>query len=116
MGDIILKLDVKPLNWMTVTTNLKIDYNERTGGNYRDSKTSYQNLGLNYASMQKNSSFEYTWNGIINIDKTFKENHKIMGTAVIEAIQEKKEWDRSRISKHSCSIYGLSLSSIRNSQ
>jgi len=53
MGDIILKLDVKPLNWMTVTTNLKIDYNERTGGNYRDSKTSYQNLGLNYASMQK---------------------------------------------------------------
>jgi len=42
--------------------------------------------------MQKNSSFEYTWNGIINIDKTFKENHKIMGTAVIEAIQGKDEW------------------------
>lgn len=92
MGDIILKLDLKPLSWMTVTTNLKIDYNERTGGNYRDSKTSYQNLGLNYASMEKNSSFEYTWNGIINIDKTFKENHKVMGTAVIEAIQEKDEW------------------------
>lgn len=92
MGDIILKLDIKPLNWMTVTTNLKIDYNERTGGRYRDSKTSYQNLGLNYASMEKNSSFEYTWNGIVNIDKTFKEDHKVMGTAVVEAIQEKEEW------------------------
>lgn len=91
-GDIILKLDVKPVDWLTFTTNLKIDYNERSNGNYRDSKTSYQNLGLNYASMEKRSDFNYSWNGILNVDKKFRDSHKIMGTAVIEAIQDKSNW------------------------
>ena len=92
MGDIILKLDIKPVDWLTLTTNLKIDYNDRSRGTYRDSKTSYQNLGLNYAKMEKNSDMGYTWNGILNFDKTFKDSHKIMSTAVVEAIQEKEEW------------------------
>ncbi len=92
MGDIILKLDIKPFDWITFTTNLKIDYNERVSGKYRDSRTSYQNLGLNYATMEKSSNFGYTWNGFFNVDKTFKEKHKILATAVVEAIQEKNEW------------------------
>lgn len=92
MGDLILKLDVKPIDWLTLTTNLKIDYNDRSRGIYRDSKTSYQNLGLNYASMEKTSDFGYTWNGILNFDKIFRDTHKIMSTAVVEAIQEKDEW------------------------
>lgn len=92
MGDIILKLDVKPLEWLTLTSNLKIDYNERTNGVYRDSKTSYQNLGLNYASMEKRSNFDYTWNTFLNLNKKFDESHNVMATAVVEAIQGKTEW------------------------
>ena len=30
--------------------------------------------------------------GFFNVDKTFKEKHKILATAVVEAIQEKNEW------------------------
>ncbi|MDD2299546.1 MAG: TonB-dependent receptor [Fermentimonas sp.] len=92
MADIILKLEAKPLDWLTLTTNLKIDVNEGTSGNYRDSKTSYQNLGLNSASMEKSSGLDYSWNGIINIQKEFNESHNIMATGVIEAIQDKNEW------------------------
>jgi len=92
MGDVILKLDLKPVEWLTLTTNLKIDYNERTSGNYRDSKTSYQNLGFNYASMEKRSDFDYSWNTILNFEKEFKESHNIMATAVIEAIEDRREW------------------------
>ena len=92
MADVILKLEAKPLEWLTLTTNLKLDINENTNGNYRDSKTSYQNLGLNSASMEKTSDFDYAWNGILNIQKEFDQKHNIMGTAVVEAIQNKREW------------------------
>lgn len=91
MADIIFKAELKPFEWMTFTTNLQFDYHERQRGIYRDSKTSYQNLGLNYASMEKSSDFNTTWNGILNIEQTFKDNHKVLATAVIETIEEYRE-------------------------
>ncbi len=91
MGDIILKTDIKPYDWLTLTTNLKLDFYEFKHGIYRDSKTSYQNLGYNYAEMEKNAGTGYTWNAIANVNKTISDDHKILLTTVIEAIQDKRE-------------------------
>ncbi|HZH72234.1 MAG TPA: SusC/RagA family TonB-linked outer membrane protein [Mariniphaga sp.] len=91
MADIIFKTDIKPFDWLTITGNYKFDFHTRQHGIYRDSKTSYQNLGLNFASMEKSSDVDFTWNGILNIDKTFNESHKFLGTAVVEAIKDSYE-------------------------
>lgn len=87
MGDMIFTAEIKPLDWLTFSTNLKLDFSERKNGNYRDSKTSYQNLGSNFASMEKGQESGYTWNAILNVEKTYDEKHKFMGTAVIETIE-----------------------------
>src|SRR5690606_21860132 len=76
MADIILKADVNPLKWMKFTTNLKFDYHNRSRGIYRDSRTSYQNLGLNFGSFEKSAESNITWNGILNVDHTFNNKHQ----------------------------------------
>jgi TonB-linked SusC/RagA family outer membrane protein len=91
MADIILKADVNPLKWMKFTTNLKFDYHNRSRGIYRDSRTSYQNLGLNFGSFEKSAESNITWNGILNVDHTFNNKHQFMGTAVVEAIRSNFE-------------------------
>ncbi|GAA4436010.1 TonB-dependent receptor [Ravibacter arvi] len=87
MADILLKADIKPFSWMKLTTNFKYDVYNQTNGLYRDSRTSYQNLGLNYASYENASNSNYTWNGILNIDKNFKNVHQVNLTGVVEAIK-----------------------------
>lgn len=87
MTDVIFKTEINPYEWLALTSNFKIDLYQRSRGIYRDSKTSFQNLGLNYASLEKNSNVNYTWNGIVNIDKTLHRDHKLMATGVIEAIK-----------------------------
>jgi TonB-linked SusC/RagA family outer membrane protein len=91
MADVLLKADVRPLSWLTFTTNFKFDIYNRNTGRYRDSRTSYQNLGLNFASYEKSSDVNYTWNSILNINKTFKEAHSINLTGVVEAIRSENE-------------------------
>lgn len=90
MADVVLNANIRPFSWLTLTTNLKLDYREGSSGAYYDSKTSKQNMGYNYASFEKNASSGYTWNGIINVDKNFG-SHKVMATAVMEAIESKSE-------------------------
>lgn len=90
MADLVFNMNIKPFSWLTLTTNLKLDYSEVSNGSYYDSKSSKQNLGYNYASLEKQSYSGYTWNGIINFDKSFG-NHEIMATAVMEAIEERME-------------------------
>src|SRR5690606_40055929 len=58
----------------------------RSRGIYRDSRTSYQNLGINFARYEKSNDDNYTWNSILNIDKTFNDAHSFNLTGVIEAI------------------------------
>ncbi len=91
MADIILKADVRPLEWLKFTTNLKFDYHNRSRGIYRDSRTSYQNLGLNYGSFEKRGESNITWNAILNFDRTINNKHQLMGTAVVEAIRNNSE-------------------------
>lgn len=91
MADILLKADISPLKWIKFTTNLKFDYHNRSRGIYRDSRTSYQNLGLNYGSFEKSGESSITWNGILNVDHTFNNKHQFMGTAVVEAIRNNFE-------------------------
>jgi len=90
MADVLLNVNIKPFSWLTVTTNLKLDFKEKDEGIYYDSRSSKQNLGNNFASYEKTSDSGYTWNGIINVNKTFQD-HKIMATAVMEAIESKSE-------------------------
>lgn len=87
MADILLKADVKPFSWMKLSTNFKFDVYDRSTGVYRDSRTSYQNLGLNFASFEKRNEVNYTWNGILNIDRTFNNVHQVNLTGVVEAIR-----------------------------
>lgn len=88
-ADIILTANIRPFSWLTFTTNLKLDYKESSNGKYYDSKTSEQkNLGYNFASFNKGSDSGYTWNGILNFDKSFGSHH-LMATAVLEAQQSK---------------------------
>lgn len=89
-ADIILTANIRPFSWLTFTTNLKLDYKESSNGKYYDSKTSEQNLGYNFASFNKGSDSGYTWNGILNFDKSFGSHH-LMATAVLEAQQSKGE-------------------------
>lgn len=89
-ADIILTANIRPFSWLTFTTNLKLDYKESSNGEYYDSKTSAQNLGYNYASFNKGSDSGYTWNGILNFDKSFGSHH-LMATAVLEAQESKGE-------------------------
>lgn len=89
-ADIILTANIRPFSWLTFTTNLKLDYKESSNGKYHDSKTSEQNLGYNFASFNKGSDSGYTWNGILNFDKSFGSHH-LMATAVLEAQQSKGE-------------------------
>lgn len=91
MADLLFKAEIKPLTWLTMTTSLKLEYHQRTQGRYRDSRTSYQNLGLNSASFEKSSDFGRTWNGVINADKTISNYHKLLGTFVIESIENSFE-------------------------
>ena len=74
-ADIILTANIRPFSWLTFTTNLKLDYKESSNGKYYDSKTSEQNLGYNFASFNKGSDSGYTWNGILNFDKSFGSHH-----------------------------------------
>lgn len=86
MVDILLKADVRPFSWMKLTTNFKFDVYNRSRGIYRDSRTSYQNLGINFASYEKSNDVNYTWNSILNIDRTLNDAHTFNLTGVIEAI------------------------------
>ena len=89
-ADIIFNANIRPFSWLTFTTNLKLDYNEQSRGEYYDSQTSTKNLGYNSASFNKGSYTGYTWNGILNFDKAFGDHH-FMATAVMEAIESKGE-------------------------
>lgn len=91
MADILLKADVRPFSWIKLTTNFKFDIYNRSSGIYRDSRTSYQNLGLNFASFEKSNDVNYTWNAILNIDRTFRNAHQLNITGVVEAIRNNSE-------------------------
>jgi len=89
-ADVIGVVNIRPWEWLTFTTNLKMGFNETSRGQYYDSRTVNRNLGYNHAGFSKSSNMDYTWNAILNFDKTFGVHH-INATAVVEAIQEKSE-------------------------
>lgn len=89
-ADVILGITAHPLKWLTLNTNLKLGFSNSSDGEYRDSHTSAQNNGYNYAQMEKSYSFDYTWNGLITADKDFGDHH-ISATGVVEAIKDTDE-------------------------
>lgn len=91
MADVIFGATVRPLSWLSLQTNLKLGFAEYTNGKYFDSKSTEQNLGLNFASLNKKSTVGYTWNAILTADKKFGDHH-VTATGVIEAIQDKMEY------------------------
>lgn len=91
MADLIFGVTVRPTSWLSLQTNLKLNFAEYTNGKYFDSKSTEQNLGLNYGYLKKQSTAGYTWNAIVTADKTFGSHHLAL-TGVVEAIQDKMNY------------------------
>ncbi|MCL3779177.1 SusC/RagA family TonB-linked outer membrane protein [Prolixibacteraceae bacterium JC049] len=93
LADVIFKLEVKPTEYLTYTTNYKVSYSDYRRGVYYDSRSLARNLGYNFAQKDERGTFEYTWNNILTFDKTFNEDHHLNVTAVVEAQED--TWERT---------------------
>lgn len=90
-SDFILKFDVKPLEGLTFSTNLKLGFGDDFRGIYYDSRSISRNLGKNLGSIRSEDSFNYTWNNILTYTKSI-DDHNFTATLVHEMIYSENEW------------------------
>ncbi len=86
-------LEIKPLSFLIIKSDMKPSFNYQREGTYEDVYTK-ANAGRNpaFASLKKRSNFDYTWDNTITVNKTIKK-HRINATALFSMQSKEEDWN-----------------------
>lgn len=112
-------MEIKPTDWLQFTSTMTPDVSFNRFGEYRgiDSKTAKGQRSSTRAMYDSSNQQKYTWDNMINVNKTFDSIHRLNGMLGMSWYKRSSDWINTRadgITNDQYLWYNMSAGTMRN--